>query len=208
MFLLCGGTKKSSEPELFPAIGRPWEVPRPTRRSADACSTPTGMTPSSARCVLATALTSCGRVDFPTVTEICDRAQDDNRQMLGVVKLLTLALQGGDRARQLKALTVAHELLYDARAREVLFTEPGLIEALEGILNKEQVSIVMDGPFQRPAEEAVQLLAFEILRRLYSEFDIIAPRPNPRDRVQCISYLRSNVQDGAFWPWCSFKSPS
>lgn len=117
-------------------------------------------TPCSAGGSLAKLLDGGGRVDFPTVTDLCERIQGDSTQMLGVAKVLAQSLDSGGRIIQLKALTIAHELLYDSDARQALLFEPGLVRALESIRGAKE---------DCPAEETVQLLTSEILRRLEPE---------------------------------------
>jgi len=70
---------------------------------------------ASASSLLAEALAGARRVDFPLVTAICDRACGDDGELEDLVNLVAVALQGPaeDMSPKLKALTVAHELLYD-----------------------------------------------------------------------------------------------
>ena len=78
------------------------------------------------------ALDPDGRVDFPTVTEVCEAVSGNSEEMTTVAGLLSAALQRscGDLEEsvvslQLKALTVINELLYDADARQALIDAPG-----------------------------------------------------------------------------------
>merc|ERR1712224_788213 len=76
--------------------------------------------------LLVQALGADGRIDFPTVTEICEGVLGDIEEMRIVARLLSAALQENGKglseegliSLQLKALTVVHELLYDADARQ------------------------------------------------------------------------------------------
>jgi len=123
----------------------------------------------SAQRLLAQALAVDGRVDFPIVTEICERVSEDALQLAAVVRLLSSALQVGhtsdDLSRQVKALTIAHELLYDALARRAMFETPGLIAALRSLGMSTTADV------EGPAAECVRLLTYEISERLISEFD-------------------------------------
>mmetsp|Transcript_130 Transcript_130/g.460 ORF Transcript_130/g.460 Transcript_130/m.460 type:complete len:140 (-) Transcript_130:333-752(-) len=102
-----------------------------------------------------------GRVDFPTVTDICERIEQDPCQVDGVARVLVHSLDTSKgSACHLKALTVAHELLYDKDARHALLLEPGLVKTLEGIKN---------GRLQDPAAEVSYVLASEILRQLATD---------------------------------------
>jgi len=101
------------------------------------------------------------RVDFPTVSDICEQAEADEDHMLWVVETLGRALQNDDPSCQLRALTVAHELLYDGFARQALFDEPGLLTALQ--------SIRACGD-KDPSSEVMRILSSEIVYRLNAEF--------------------------------------
>jgi len=121
-----------------------------------------------------------GRVDFPTVTEICDGVAGNVHEMAAVAQLLSAALQkcgvaeglqkGSDDSilsLQLKALTVANELLYDADARRALIEAPGLLAALKTLKMKHVSEAHL---FQRGALRAVALSpAVESVRLLTSE---------------------------------------
>jgi len=136
----------------------------PRWRDTGACSSPHSDTP--AHIYLARALASDGRVDFPTVTEICERSCGDALQTAAVVKMIADALDRGedkdDLRRQLKAITVAHEMLHDALARQVMFEEPGLVNALRHIRCSQASQT-------GPAAESVRLLATEVVQRLVCE---------------------------------------
>jgi len=112
------------------------------------------------------ALASDGRVDFPTVTEICERCFGDAAQTAAVVKMIAGALDTGededDLRRQLKAITVAHEMMHDALARQVMFEEPGLVNALRNIRCSRSAQT-------GPAAECIRLLATEVVQRLVCE---------------------------------------
>merc|ERR1712232_1163919 len=65
-----------------------------------------------------------------------------------------------DLSRQLKAITVAHELLYDEGARKALAAAPGFLDSLH---HRKAAAGAIGGS---PAAEGVHLLASEILRQL------------------------------------------
>jgi len=136
----------------------------PICHNTGACFSPQSDTP--AHIFLARALASDGRVDFPTVTEICERSCGDALQTAAVVKMIAGALDGGEDAddlrRQLKAITVAHEMLHDALAGHVMFEEPGLVNALRHIRCSQASQT-------GPAAESVRLLATEVVQRLVCE---------------------------------------
>merc|ERR1719502_2435316 len=119
----------------------------------------------AAQQLLADALAVGGRVDFATVTEICERAFGDELQMTALAQVLASALDVDhiqDIPKQLKAVTVAHELLYDELAREVMLETPGLILSLHKLRKYRPKN--SDGP----ASELIRLLASEILKHLLS----------------------------------------
>lgn len=124
--------------------------------------------------LLTRALGAEGRVDFPTVTEICEGIEGDSDELAAVARLLSAALQAKDSSlsSQLKALTVVHELLYDADARQALCTTPGLRAAVAHLRKRHlrEASFTAEGDALRlcsgPAEECVRLLTSEICRTL------------------------------------------
>merc|ERR1712070_86512 len=102
------------------------------------------------------------RVDFPLVTEICERTQSDALELATLTCLLASVLgdSGDDLSRQLKAVTVAHELLYDESARRSLAAAPGLVDSLR------YLKVAASAIGGSPAAEGVYLLASETLRQL------------------------------------------
>jgi len=119
----------------------------------------------SSHALLVEALATGGRVDFPTVTEICEHADGDVMQMMDLVRLLASSLQESydpDLVKQLKVVTVLHELLHDAMAQRIMIETPELVMSLQRL--REYSLSSSDGP----AHELVVLLASEILKRLHS----------------------------------------
>lgn len=123
---------------------------------------------TSADRMLALALSRGGRIDFPTVTEICEQVSGSNSQAGAVAKTLAFALQQGvleeDLSLQVKALTVANELLYDAHARRAMFNEPGFLRTLLEVRNSRAAHV--DGP----SSECARLFAWEVSKWLLKEF--------------------------------------
>lgn len=138
----------------------------------------------SARNLLIRAFQAGGRVDFPTVTEICEGVAEDVNEMYAVAELLSAALQEGGSdnkdalmSLQLKALTVIHELLYDASARQVLVEAPGLVSAIKRLHTRHALERQMANtgnqairPAMGPALESIRLLTSEIYRSLKTSF--------------------------------------
>jgi len=118
----------------------------------------------SANELVVEALANGGRVDFPTITEICERAHGDVLQMVDLVHFLASSLQESndlDSVKQLKLVTILHELLYDASALQTMIETPGLIMSLQKLRRCSLNSS------DEPARELVLLFASEILKRMH-----------------------------------------
>lgn len=118
---------------------------------------------ASAVGLLQEALSPSSRVDFPRITEICQRVADRPDEAEQSAAMLWAALsstEGHAEAprRQLKALTIAHELLYDERVL-FCFTEQDTAP-LQGLESSRP------GTLGRAAEEAMRMLAAEVRRRV------------------------------------------
>lgn len=121
---------------------------------------------ASAVGLLQEALSPSSRVDFPRITEICQRVADRPDEAEQSAAMLWAALSSevnsieGHEAprRQLKALTIAHELLYDDRVL-LAFTEQDTTP-LKGLESSRP------GTLGRAAEEAMRMLAAEVRRRV------------------------------------------
>lgn len=165
---------------------------------------------ASARALLSAALAEGRRLDFPVVTEICERVHGDASELTAVTRLLadTLRDGGASASRRLKALTVAHELLYDERACGALAATPGLLEvfAEESSSSGSWRPSSRSGPAPTPgrpasglecaggpAEETTALLAAELLRRLS------AWRPPAPERGTSASGCRGWLPLGCGW---------
>jgi len=76
----------------------------------------------SAHALLTDILVSGRQVNFPVVTEICDRVEGDTRELDVVVGLLasTLRDEKASTSQRVKSLTVTHEMLYLESACRVL----------------------------------------------------------------------------------------
>jgi len=138
------------------------------------------LTQKSACQLLVQALDTDGIVDFPIVTSVCEGVTADLEEMLAVTHLLSSTLQKCASSPedslalvslQLKALTVTHELLYDASARQALVETPGLLGAIKRLHIKHIDETQVHGKdwlrtVQGPAAECVRLLTSEIRRTL------------------------------------------
>jgi len=116
--------------------------------------------------LLARVLGDGGHVDFPTVTEICDQAEGDAEETRLVVQILYAALQGtvggSNTSRQLKAVTIAHEFLYDELARHAMWNCPGMLDSLDRLHEGSHFA------GKGPAAESIRLLTAEIRRHLFA----------------------------------------
>eukprot|EP00931_Biecheleriopsis_adriatica_P036299 TRINITY_DN20916_c0_g1_i2.p1 TRINITY_DN20916_c0_g1~~TRINITY_DN20916_c0_g1_i2.p1 ORF type:complete len:693 (-),score=184.47 TRINITY_DN20916_c0_g1_i2:67-1863(-) len=126
---------------------------------------------ASAAGLLQEALSPQSRVDFPCVTEICQRVADRPEEAEASADLLFSALaskedsspQQNERAeaprRKLKALTIAHELLYDERVLQEFASRP-----LDPLRSLE--ALPQGSGLGAPAEETIRMLASEVRRRV------------------------------------------
>lgn len=71
--------------------------------------------------------------------------------------------EGNDMTKQLKAATIAHELLYDSCASRAMFETPGLLQAL--VILQE-----VSGSRDDPVEGLLRLLTAEVMKHLLKEF--------------------------------------
>ncbi|CAE8647845.1 unnamed protein product, partial [Polarella glacialis] len=119
---------------------------------------------ASAAGLLAEALAPGSRVDFPCVTEICQRVADRPAESRRGMDLLFSALADkathqDARRRKLKALTIAHELLYDENVLQEFASRP-----LEPLILLE--SLAECSGLGEQAEETIRMLASEVRRRV------------------------------------------
>ena len=126
----------------------------------------------SAASLLADALRPDRRLDFPLVTELCERATSDPSELAEVVDALSCILdESAQLLQRLKALTVTNELMYDDAARQAFARKPGFLSAL-----MRPISSVPNGTCPTIAYDLaaanVQLLTTEIARRISAETDV------------------------------------
>lgn len=121
--------------------------------------------------LLQDALSPQSRIDFPRVTEICQRVADKPDEAGVSADVLFAALDQEETPeeapaealerprRKLKALTIAHELLYDERVLAEFATRP--LEPLRSLESMPQGS-----GLGAPAEENIRMLASEVRKRV------------------------------------------
>ncbi|CAE7413868.1 MTMR2, partial [Symbiodinium microadriaticum] len=125
------------------------------------------------------ALAAGSNVDFPTVTEICDRVAKEPREVPEAVRLLAgaFAEKGGLPRRKLKALTIMNELLYDKRAEAELRQVHGVRDALWTLQTTSNSGL---GP---EADEQIRMFATEVEKKCFgaSGDPFAAPALVPED---------------------------
>lgn len=125
------------------------------------------------------ALAAGSNVDFPTVTEICDRVAKEPREVPEAVRLLAgaFAEKGGLPRRKLKALTIMNELLYDKRAEAELRQVHGVHDALWTLQTTSNSGL---GP---EADEQIRMFATEVEKKCFgaSGDPFAAPALVPED---------------------------
>mmetsp|Transcript_110828 Transcript_110828/g.213525 ORF Transcript_110828/g.213525 Transcript_110828/m.213525 type:complete len:470 (-) Transcript_110828:49-1458(-) len=120
------------------------------------------------------ALAASSNVDFPTVTEICERVAAQPQEAKEAVLLLLRVFS--DRnchfRRRLKALTIMHELVYDQRAAEELRAAPSALGSLRDLQQTHNTGLGDD------ADGHIRMFATELERRCYG---LAAQAPNDQD---------------------------
>jgi len=113
--------------------------------------------PLSAELLVHVALQPHSNVDFPQITEVCDRIEADSQDMTVATSLLIAVLCGPAGFREkLKVLTIMHEMLYNNEVVAQFRCSPCLKEAL-GSLQATQ-----DTGLGAAADENIRMLATEI----------------------------------------------
>eukprot|EP00929_Paragymnodinium_shiwhaense_P108469 TRINITY_DN74786_c0_g1_i1.p2 TRINITY_DN74786_c0_g1~~TRINITY_DN74786_c0_g1_i1.p2 ORF type:complete len:197 (-),score=46.58 TRINITY_DN74786_c0_g1_i1:106-696(-) len=148
--------------------------------------------------IFAEALAGESRIDFPTVTDICERTTSDALELAALAALMANVLResaDGDLSRKLKAVTVAHELLYDEGARKALVAAPGLMESLRCL--PAAASAIGGGADIGPAAEGVYVLSTEILRQLQlpTTHDVAKPPIQQERRSGWLSFFEDVLAD-------------
>jgi len=123
---------------------------------------------SSAVALLEEAMQPSRVVDFPLVTEISERLACRPIQAIPAAEFLVAVLkeEARDTSRQLKALTIAHELLYDASVKDAIADAQGIQAALQLLQIRVEHSSL-----QGPAAESIRMFAAEIERRCFHDDD-------------------------------------
>lgn len=115
---------------------------------------------------LLNALTPGSNVDFPMITNICERVAKEPREAAEAVRLLVGAFgeQNGPPRRRLKAITIMHELMHDQRAVAELCDVPGARDALW------QLQAMKDSGLGASADEQMRMFATEVEKKCFGTF--------------------------------------
>lgn len=114
--------------------------------------------PNSAASLVRAALLPDTSVNFPVITEICDRIADNPAERGAAVEFLGVSLADAYAPfrKKLKALTIANEMMYDPSCVDVFRSIDRLHEAL-GVLRT-----VRDSGLSNHVDENIRMLATEI----------------------------------------------
>lgn len=124
------------------------------------------------------ALAAGSTVDFPMVTEICERVAKEPREAPEAVRLLAQAFseRGSPPRRKLKALTIANELMYDPRAVAEFRQVHRLRDALWNLQATNGTGLG-DGP-----DEQIRMFATEVEKKCFGvSGDPFAPLVTPSE---------------------------
>jgi len=121
--------------------------------------------PASAAGLVRAALLPSSNVNFPQITEICERVAAEPPEAAEAVGLLVYALRDNyaPYRKKLKALTISNEMMYDELARSTFRTVDGLQEVL-GVLRS-----VRNSGLGSAMDDNIRMLATEIEKNCFSE---------------------------------------
>lgn len=119
---------------------------------------------------ISNALAASSNVDFPMITDICERVFAAPQEAAEAVELLVQAF--GDRTahprRRLKALTIMHELVYDQRARAELRDAEGARQALEELQQARNTGL------GDATDEHIRMFATELERLCFEPVESVS----------------------------------
>lgn len=117
-----------------------------------------------AKDLVVAALRPGSTVDFPQITEICERLESCPGEVPETVAAISIAIregQAGKLRQALQALTIANEMTYNDRVVAALRREPGLREALGGL------RLLRDSGLGGAVDENIRMLATEVERSCF-----------------------------------------
>jgi len=111
-----------------------------------------------------TALNPASHVDFPHITRICDRLEEEPAELPGVVHLLAgkLCDKQANQSERLKVLTIANEMLYSSQVIAAFREVNGLRESLVSLRQ------LHDSGADPVADENIRMLANEVERNCFA----------------------------------------
>jgi hypothetical protein len=113
--------------------------------------------PPSVEMLVHVALQPSSKVDFPQITELCDRTEASPRDMVAVTTLLLAVLCGPIGFKEkLKVLTIMNEMLYNSEALACFYQAPGLPATLTALMATK------DSGLGEVADQSIRMLATEI----------------------------------------------
>eukprot|EP00445_Apocalathium_hangoei_P004250 CAMPEP_0203856284 /NCGR_PEP_ID=MMETSP0359-20131031/10089_2 /ASSEMBLY_ACC=CAM_ASM_000338 /TAXON_ID=268821 /ORGANISM="Scrippsiella Hangoei, Strain SHTV-5" /LENGTH=585 /DNA_ID=CAMNT_0050772877 /DNA_START=86 /DNA_END=1839 /DNA_ORIENTATION=- len=127
--------------------------------------------PGSAAGLVRAALLPGSNVNFPQITEICERTISQPQELEGAVRLLVAALRDryADFRKKLKALTISNEMMYDDTAVAYFQACFGLSETLTALRGAR------GSPLGAAMDENIRMLATEIDKTCFSEGGVARP---------------------------------
>lgn len=153
--------------------------------------------PGSAAALVQAALLPGSSVNFPQITEICERAAAEPCELEGAVWFLVGALRDGyaDLRKKLKALTISNEMMYDEAAVAIFRASPGLPEALERLRGTKNTGL------GAAVDDNIRMLATEVDRICFSEGG------RPRARAGQLQKLGRSLKFGVGAAADKFRKP-
>mmetsp|Transcript_13826 Transcript_13826/g.37518 ORF Transcript_13826/g.37518 Transcript_13826/m.37518 type:complete len:623 (-) Transcript_13826:98-1966(-) len=112
------------------------------------------------------ALQPGSNVDFPQITELCDRLEAVPAEIPAVVGVLSTALRSRRHTPQrqtLQALTIVNEMMYNDQAVAAFRAEEGLREALTVL------RVTRDSDLGPAVDENIRMLATEVAKACFAE---------------------------------------
>jgi len=149
------------------------------------------------------ALAPGSNVDFPMITDICDRISKAPREAAEAVRCLhgACADRNGPPRRKLKALTIMHELMYDQR----------VACELRGVHGARETLWVLQGTYNTglgdSADEQIRMFATEVERTCFDSPSASEPSPALGLRASPLGALDAPEAAGAVTASASFAAP-
>lgn len=129
------------------------------------------------------ALSATSNVNFPIVTDICERVLAEPSEAAGAVEFLvnTLCDQQAHFRRKLKAITIAHELMYDEHASEQFRRTRGAEAALR------ELKVVRNTGLGESSDEHIRMFATEMERTCFPPVDVVMePQDVRREKARLL----------------------